>query len=94
MIFSTNASTVLFAEETNLNFQDKSYINLITKCSSVSNNFQGWIHATRLSLNVEKTFSMLFSNKRVGTRPSLNFGTAKILKGNECNFLGIKINNN
>ena len=89
--FSTDTSIVLFADDTTLIFQDEDYDNLVSKCNSVLTNFREWTYANRLSLNVDKTFSMLFTNRRIVTRRNLYFGTELIREQEECVFLGVKI---
>ena len=89
--FSIDSSIVLFADDTTLIFQDENYDNVISKYNSVLTNFQEWTNANRLSLNVDKTFSILFTKRRIVTRRNLYFGTEQVREQEECVFLGVKI---
>ena len=58
-------STVLFADDTNLIFQDKNLNNLIEKTNLGLQNFYNWCSANRLTVNISKTGYMCFSNSTV-----------------------------
>ena len=88
---SNDASIILFADDTTLIVQDENYNSLISKCNSVLTKFRDWTQANRLSINVDKTFSMVFTNKQIETKRSLFFGTEQIREQEECVFLGVKL---
>ena len=65
---SNDASIFLFADDTTLIVHEENYDSLISECNSVLTKFRDWTHANSLSLNVDKTFSMLYTDKQNQTR--------------------------
>ena len=65
---SNHFSTILFADDTTLLFRNSNFHDLLQKCSSELNKFRLWTIANRLSLNVDKTCAIVFSNRPPSTR--------------------------
>lgn len=57
-------STVLFADDTTLYRSDSNYNNLIAETNNELNKINQWLINNRLSINLSKTFVVIFSNKR------------------------------
>ena len=61
-IISSLFSKYLFCDETTLIFENKNIHHFIENCNSGLNEFYNWCSANRLSINILKASSMLFSN--------------------------------
>ena len=90
---SRNFSTTLFADDTTISISDPSFNNLIINSNRELQNVYNWTIENRLTLNVNKTMSLLFSNKK-----SVNFDEQNIVLGGEIiqniassKFLGVII---
>ena len=59
---SDQFTSCLFADDTTLIFENKNQNDLINSCNIGINLFYSWCCANRLSINISKTKSMLFSN--------------------------------
>ena len=55
-------NTILFADDTTLSLTHESYPSLVELTNTELSAINKWIVKNRLSLNVDKTFMMLFSN--------------------------------
>jgi len=53
---------VLFADDTTLCSSDVNFSSLVSNVSAELNTVSSWMSANRLSLNVNKTYSLIFSN--------------------------------
>ena len=54
-----------------------------------------WMKAYKLSLNIDKTYFMLFTPKRFpGNMDNITIDGKQIMEVNEIKFLGVIINNN
>ena len=56
-------SVILFADDTTLSLQNTDYFNLIRQVNNELESIKVWTTANRLSINVGKTFAMLFTNR-------------------------------
>ena len=88
-------SKVLFADDTTLFLSDVNYDNIILTFNSELSKVNQYLNANRLSLNIDKTFSMFFSN-----RPSsINLSNVILINDeiinfqNSTKFLGVFIDN-
>ena len=57
-------SAILFADDTTLSIQDANYYNLIQEANVELENIMVWAAVNRLSINTNKTFAMLFTNRQ------------------------------
>ena len=86
---------ILFADDTNIIFSDHSYSNLISKCNTDLEKFRLWCISNTLSINIQKTHYMLFTNRL----PSCDLSICPSLNGlplesqNSCLFLGVYLDN-
>jgi exonuclease III len=60
---SSILSSILFADDTTLSSRNSNYGNLIVQTNHELENFYRWTLNNRLSVNVDKTFSLLFTNR-------------------------------
>ena len=61
---SSEFSTILFADDTTLCFRGNSIQNLVEKCNSELTLFYNWCLGNRLSLNFDKSFCMIITNRQ------------------------------
>ena len=61
---SSNFSTTLFADDTTISISNPSFNSLINNSNFELNKLHIWTLENRLTLNVTKTFSLYFSNKK------------------------------
>ena len=89
---SPNSHYTLFADDTTILFRDASLDNLVANCNNEIRKFRNWTVANRLTLNVDKTFYMVFSNKSYDPEAiEVYYGESRIFLKNECRFLGIQL---
>ena len=58
-------SVTLFADDATLFIEDRNYDSLIRSCNSGLELFLTWCWANRLSVNIDKTHYLIFSNKKI-----------------------------
>lgn len=88
---SNTANFILFADDTNI-FQTGSSINEL--CKSVSEELaklDTWFKVNRLSLNVNKTNFMIFTNNAINCDPKVNINGSEIERVFNTKFLGVII---
>jgi hypothetical protein len=83
-------STILFADDTTLSLSDVNYSDLITSTNTELNKVKQWTVSNRLSLNVDKTFAIMFSNRPYNPQPVL-FGNETVAQCSQGKFLGVTI---
>ena len=62
-IVSPVFDSILFADDTTLSMSDANYSSLISNLNVELNSIINWTTANRLTLNISKTNSIIFSNK-------------------------------
>jgi hypothetical protein len=85
---------VLYADDTTLSVSGDSYDELSNVCNVELEKINEWMISNRLSLNVEKTYSMLFSNRlqNLNNNPII-FNGKEVAFCSDYKFLGIQIDN-
>lgn len=84
----------MFADDTSIFFQNKSYATLYEKGNNELKNIDQWLIANKLSINIKKTYCMLFRTPK-SKPPDKNL--LLLLRGNSINetsclkFLGVYI---
>ena len=90
--FSGNCHQILYADDTTLCFQGKSLYNLSEICNITLTEFSKWAVANRLTINPEKTNSMIFSNISIPEHvPNLSLNGHYIEQVNNFKFLGVTL---
>jgi hypothetical protein len=86
-------STILFADDTTLSLTGEKYDDLIAVATAELDSVRNWMISNRLSLNVEKTFIIVFTNKLHDVNQASNVCfDDKIIKFCESGkFLGVTI---
>ena len=87
---------ILFADDTTLVFSDKSYSSLVSNCNSDLERFRMWCLSNRLSINIEKTHFILFTNRPLSCdlSISLHLNNQPIQSKTSCLFLGVFLDAN
>ena len=81
-------SFILFADDSNIFFSHSNPDTLVNVMNKELKNVNSWIHANRLSLNLDKTNYMLFS-KTLSLLPNpILFNTTTLQRVQSTEFLG------
>ena len=92
-----NCSKILkfiqFADDTTLLFSSKCIQHLTNKLGTEANKVFIWLAANKLIINLTKTHSMLFTNKRGNLKLSLQIQNIDLEDKKETSFLGVIIDN-
>ena len=86
--------TCLFAHDTTLSAKDKDFSVLIQNTNIELEKIQDWTISNRLSINVDKTELIIFSNRRHGIDTLTNLANLNgdVLEySDSCKFLGVFI---
>ena len=87
----TNFNTILFADDSTLYITGENPTELIHKANTDLQNFHKWCLSNRLTVNLNKTFYMLFTNKPPSVPPSLLLSQETITRTNQHTLLGITL---
>ena len=92
--FSSSALSIMFADDTTLCFSGNNLDDLISLCNVELSKFLLWSQSNKLSINVDKTNCMLFSN-RIGSSvpPSVFIGDTPLGYRSSVKFLGVVLDN-
>lgn len=83
---------ILFADDTTLILSDKNFSSLTERTNSELNNISQWAVKNRLTINTDKTDSMIFSNRPYPPNEDLvKLGPSNIHPKQSCKFLGVYI---
>ena len=89
-LISNLISPILYADDTTLSFRSPSMRDLSTTCNTELEKYTTWTEANRLSINAQKTFSIIISN-RPYENPLLYINDTPIENKNCGKFLGVTI---
>ena len=84
-------SSILFADDATLSSTNVNYQNLIIQTNLELEKIKKWTINNRLSVNVDKTFAILFSNRigAVNLNLKVYFDNNEVVYKNSGNFLGV-----
>ena len=87
--------SIFFADDSNLFLNGKDIMKLEKELNEILANISEWLKVNKLSLNVKKTHYMIFSNKKVKERPSidLKIDGETLSEVKKTKFLGVVIDN-
>ena len=86
-------SFILFADDSNVFFSHDNPVNLVNTVNAELNKLTEWIRANKLSLNLQKTKYMLFSNT-IDTLPTnIIFDDTPLENVSDIKFLGVTVDN-
>jgi hypothetical protein len=88
-------SSILFADDTTLSLSKPRYSQLITTVNKELENINNYMLRNRLSVNVDKTFSMLFTNRchAIDTTLAIQLDNKIVINRLQCKYLGLSIDN-
>ena len=81
--------SVLFADDSTLYITGDDPISMIETANSDLEILHNWCVSNRLTINSNKTYYMLFTNKPIDTLPPLKYDTSEIAKVLQYKMLGI-----
>ena len=84
-------SFILFADDSNLFLSHKNPLTLANKINSELENVTQWIRANKLSLNLQKTKYMLFSNSIDALPINVVFNETPLEQVSHIKFLGLTV---
>ena len=85
-------STILYADDTTLSLRNNSVNTLIQNSNEQLNSFYDWSTANRLTINTDKTFYMIFTNRKLDPNiPPVNIASIPIHRKNNEKFLGVVV---
>ena len=85
---------MLFADDTNILFNEHRKNNLQFKISETSNKLEEWLTQNKLQLNVNKIVYIAFSQRKVNDSVQIILNNTIINQINQTEFLGIWIDSN
>ena len=90
--FSPVMSTILYADDTTLSLRNNSVNILIQNCNEQLTNFSDWSTANRLTINTDKTFYMIFTNRKLDPDiPPVTIASIPIHRKTSEKFLGVVV---
>ena len=90
LIFN-NFKTILFADDSTLYITHINPVSMIHIANCELHNLKQWCLSNRLTINLDKTFYMLFTNKTSDTLPPLVYDDIIIEKSHAHTLLGVTI---
>ena len=88
---SSDFYPILFADDTNILFKGSNIDDLVSKCNVVMEKVNDWCNSNRLTINYDKTFYMLFSNRNPTYIPRIMFNNLELDRKPFAKFLGVII---
>ena len=88
------AETILFADDMTLYITGPNPETLIATVNQELQKLNHWCLTNRLTINVDKTCFMLFSNKNLDTLPVLKINNSIIKRNAQLKFLGVTYDEN
>ena len=86
-------SFILFADDSNLFYSHENVNQLLRTVNNELTQVTDWIKANKLSLNLQKTNFMLFSNRISELPGEITFDNTVLTGVSTCKFLGVFIDN-
>ena len=92
-----NSSDVLhflqYADDSTTTYSSDNLNNCLAVMKSECNKVLDWLLANKLIINLNKTFLMVFTNRKRQAEISININNQTIKEINECKFLGVMLDN-
>ncbi len=89
-----HADTILFADDMTLYFTGHTNDTLFHSANADLNKLNEWCLSNRLTINSDKTYFMLFSNKNDNNLPELIIRNSQIARTSKLKFLGVTYDEN
>ena len=92
----TSSFPIMYADDTNIFYSGKSLTEIENSLNSDLTTLSNWLSANKLSLNLNKTHSMLFTlnNRLKSYKPKIKINNSQIESINSTTFLGVIIDQN
>lgn len=90
----TNLKTILFADDSTLYLTGENPTNMLLSAIQDLETLHKWCASNRLTINLQKTFYMLFTNKPLLDLPPLIYNNSEIKRTNQHTLLGITFDDN
>ena len=90
---SSNFSPVLFADDTTLCFRGENIENLVELCNNELHKFSQWCVGNRLSLNLDKTFCIVVTNRNINCDIQVSINNRFLQLETSGRFLGMIFDN-
>jgi hypothetical protein len=84
---------ILYADDTNIFFSGNDLQTLYNQINSDLNKVLEWLRANKLSLNINKSHCMIFSNRQVNYNDNIKMNNEIIENVNSSKFLGVILDN-
>ena len=81
--------TILFADDTTLYITGKNPLDMINTANADLQNLHNWCLCNKMTINLNKSFYMLFTNKVLDNLPPLLYNNSIIQKTDKHTLLGI-----
>ena len=85
----SNFKINLFADDSCLSLSNKSAVNLEKNVNNELNKIDLWLKTNKLSLNIEKTSYIIFTNRKLQHNFKITIGSATIKRQSQTKYLGI-----
>ena len=87
---------IMYADDTNIFYSGKSLTDIENSLNSDLTTLSNWLSVNKLSLNLNKTHSMLFTlnNRLKNYKPNIKINDTEIESLNSTTFLGVVIDQN
>lgn len=89
-----NLKTILFADDSTLYITGEDIPTMIYSANTDLQTLYTWCLSNRMTINLNKTFSMIFTNKKYTNPPPLLYNTDIIHNTNKHTLLGITFDDN
>ena len=86
---SNNCGCTLFADDSVFSLNVEDSINIEDRCNSILKSVLDWANCNRLTINTDKTFYMLHSNRPVSNSLSINLNEQPINSKANNKYLGL-----
>ena len=90
----TNLKTILFADDSTLFITGADPTSLIETANQDLESFYKWCSSNRLTVNLNKTYYMLFTNKAIKILPTLLYNNNVINRTKQHKLLGVTFDDN
>ena len=90
---SNNCGCTLFADDSVFSLNVEDSINIEDRCNSIFKSVLDWANCNRLTINTDKTFYMLHSNRPVSNSLSINLNEQPINSKANNKYLGLFLDN-
>lgn len=90
---SNSFKPILYADDTTLLFTNNDETELINTCNNTLNLFQTWSESNRLTINLDKSFYMIITNRQRPLNISLKINNRELEQVQKVKFLGVIVDN-